>query len=404
MNMLNYERVEPGTSMNEKIRVLRIITRLNIGGPAMHASLLTGALDRDKFHVCLAYGKTAPGEGDMDYLFPQEGFASVHIPELVREISPFYDIRAFFRIYRLIREFRPHIVHTHTSKAGLLGRIAAWMAGVPKVVHTFHGHVFDGYFNASQAKLYVFLEKLLAKITDRIVIISETLCDEICGDLRVVPIEKVKIIYLGFDQKRLTNLHKKKGQLRMSLGIPEDVKTVAIVGRLVPIKNHSMFINAAVKVLERGWKVRFLIIGGGELSKDIKDRIASLEPAFNTKIVMLGWQEDIEMVYSDIDIVALTSLNEGTPVSIIEGMIVGLPVVATDVGGVKDVVKDGKNGILIRTGDVDGFVSAIESLLGDDEKRRLYGKNGREMAREKYDSRRLVEDIEELYTELTEKE
>jgi len=379
------------------IKVLRIITRLNIGGPAIHAILLSSGLNNDGYKDILITGKESGSEGNMQYLAAANGVKPIMIPELGRELSLVNDFKTFLRLFEIIRKEKPDIVHTHMAKAGSLGRIAALFCGTPIKIHTFHGHIFDGYFSPVKAKVFLWIERFLALFTDRVIAVSESVKEEIVDKLKVAENKKCVVVPLGLDLKNFLECEKEKGSFRRELGLQDDVLLIGIVGRLVPIKNHEMFLNVAKQILGKNLsaKVMFVIVGDGERREDLKDYAKKL--GLEGSLIFTGWRQSLSSVYSDLDIVALTSLNEGTPVSIIEAMASGKPVIATDVGGVKDLIVDGENGFLAKSNDVKDFTDRLTKLIADKEQRSRFGKRGREIVREKYVKERLVRDIKRLY-------
>lgn len=381
-------------------KIVRVITRLNIGGPAIHAILLNSELNKAGYRDILVCGNVSQSEGDMGYLAREKKVEPVLIPEMGRDISPIKDIGVLIKLYNIMRKERPDIVHTHTAKAGTLGRIAALCAGVPVKVHTFHGHIFDGYFSPLKAKLFLLIERTLALITDKVITVSDLIQAEIVGRLKVTGVSKSLVMPLGLELEKFVDCHKNKGRLRSRIGADDSTLLVGIVGRLVPIKNHKMFIDVcrAVRDEKIGLKVKFVIIGDGELRPYLEDLVS--KSGLNDTVVFTGWIEDLTSVYADLDIVALTSLNEGTPVSIIEAMAAAKAVIATDVGGVRDLFDDGANGVLISNGDADGFRKELVALLMDAQRRRLLGENGRNFVVKKYSKDRLLKDMSSLYEEL----
>ncbi|HGE69618.1 TPA: glycosyltransferase family 1 protein [Candidatus Poribacteria bacterium] len=386
--------------VNQKsnIKVIRIIARLNIGGASINSILLTSGLDKGRFESILVTGIIGEGEGDMSYLAEQYGVNPIIIPELGREISWKNDFTTLWKLIRFIKKEKPDIVHTHTAKAGTLGRISAILAGVPCKVHTFHGHVLHSYFGPIKTKFFIFVERILAKFTDKIIVISPLQFKELCYDIKIAKPNKFAIIPLGFDLTQFLNAEIHKGELRRELNIPEDILLVGIVGRLTAIKNHVMFLKSAKKVSERIANVKFVIVGGGELESEMRELAISLE--IQDKVIFLGWRYDMPTIYADIDLVVLSSLNEGTPVTLIEAMASGKAVVSTAVGGVPDIVLDGQTGILVPSGDEEKFADAIVDLLEDAEKRKQFGKRGREFVSANYTKERLCADIEHLYLDL----
>ena len=381
-----------------KTKVLTIIARLNIGGPAIISILLTTGLGKKRFDSILVTGIIGEGEGDMSYLAEQYGVKPFIIPELGREISWKSDLVTLWKLIRLIRREKPDIIHTHTAKAGTLGRIAGILTGVPCKVHTFHGHVFNNYFGPFKTKVFIWIERILARFTDRIIVISQLQYDELCHKIKIAPPNKFSIIRLGFDLTEFLNSDAHRGKLRRELNISEDTLLVGIVGRLTAIKNHALFIKSAKKVSEKIANVKFIVVGGGELEPEMKELVVSL--GIQDKVIFLSWRRDMPAIYADMDLAVLSSLNEGTPVTLIEAMASGKAVVSTAVGGVPDIVLDGQTGILVPFGDEEGFADAIVNLLEDAEKRKQFGELGREFVNANYTKERLCADIERLYLDL----
>ena len=380
---------------------------MNIGGPAVQAALLSSSVDRQNFSSVLVAGPVSENEGDMSYLAAESGVRPFVIKELCREPNAFKDIAAFFRLYRLIRKEKPQIVHTHMAKAGALGRLAARLTGVPVIIHTYHGHVFHSYFSPAKTRFFLGVEKALAGFTDKIIVISGLQKDEIKRYLDIKDDDKLALIPLGFELDR----YLKSGttgdgkRLRRVLDIPDGTVVVGTVGRLTAVKNHSMFLEAA-KEIKKSFSdigIKFLIVGDGELRGTLEK--TSDELGLRKDVVFTGWRKDMDSVYRAMDIMALTSLNEGTPVSLIEAMASARPVVATDVGGVRDVTEDGKSGFVVPGNDIAAFTKAVSELIRDKEKREAFGVYGRRSIRERYSGGRLIRDIESLYqSALKEKE
>jgi len=383
--------------MKGKIRVMRVIARLNIGGPAIHAILLTAGLDPNRFVSTLVTGVEAAYEGNMLDLAVQKGVQPLVIPQLGREISPLRDWMTLIKLYRLFRDRRPHIVHTHTAKAGTVGRLAARLAGVPVVVHTFHGHVFHDYFGPLQTRVFIGIERFLASLSDRIVTVSDGQRREL-ADYGVASLDKIAVVPLGFELDALLKCESLRGQLRRELGIPEGMALVGVVARLTAIKNHRLFLDAARLVVEAGQEAMFLVVGDGELRAELEAYVAELGLA--ERVIFTGWRRDLSRIYSDLDVVVLSSLNEGTPVSLIEAMAAAKPVVATRVGGVSDVVLDKKSGYLVQSKDMEGLTGGILALLRAPDKAREMGLAGRAAVHPKYASETLLANVEKLYLEL----
>lgn len=384
----------------KKIKVLRIIARLNIGGPAIHTALLTKELSDDYFESVLMCGSVSKNEGDMGYVVKSYDVNPVYIRSLRREINPFHDAAALYRMMRFMHKFKPDIVHTHTAKAGALGRIAAALMFVPVKIHTFHGNIFHGYFGNKKARLFLFIERILAKFSDVIVAISPSQKDDVINKYRITNPEKCRVVKLGFDLDRFLRDPEKQSAFRIRLKIKEDDILVGIVGRLVPIKNHKMFVNAADHVIKHAParlrnKIKFAIVGDGQERQEIQAYVKFKK--LESVVLFTGWETNTVDVCAGLDIIALTSLNEGTPVSLIEAMTASRPVVATDVGGVRDVVGDA--GIIVKSGDYRVMAKEILGLAMSSEIRSRLGARGCELVKNTYGKARLVSELRELYEE-----
>ncbi|MFA5335074.1 MAG: glycosyltransferase family 4 protein [Candidatus Omnitrophota bacterium] len=382
-----------------RIGIVRIIARLNVGGPAIHTILLTKELNDGRFRSVLVSGSVEGGDKEMDYLAEEKGVKPVVVPEMARRINPLKDLSAFFKILRIIMRERPEIVHTHTAKAGGLGRAAAVLAGVPVRIHTFHGHIFDNYFSRPQATAIILIERFLALFSKYIIVVSEAQKDEIVNKYKIAGEGKVRVVPLGLELDRFSSIAERDGRLRGELGIGDGCVLIGIIGRLVPVKNHRMFLDACKKLFDMagGLDIRCVIIGGGE-EKEGLERYAN-ELGIRDRVVFAGWKKEMAGVYADLDIVALTSLNEGTPVALIEALASGRPVASTDVGGVRDVVDDGVNGYLVPSGDSSAFAKRLLELCGDSRKRAAFGANGRAKVTGVYSKERLAGDMRSLYEE-----
>jgi glycosyltransferase involved in cell wall biosynthesis len=381
-----------------KIKILRIIGRLNIGGPAIHVVNLNAGLDRDCFEQLLVVGTESAAEGSMmDYALARDVQPHV-IPEIVTAFSlTVRDVKAVAKLYALIRRYRPHIVHTHTAKAGFLGRVAAHMAGVPIVVHTYHGHVLHGYYGPMKSWLLRRMEQALAGVTDRLVTVSEQVKAELVAH-GVARAEKITVIPLGFDLDSFLNSNAQRGQFRQEIGLNGVAKLVGIVGRLFPIKNHRLFLEAAAKVIAREPITRFVIVGDGVLRFTLEQHAKELGIA--DRVFFIGWRRDLPRIYADLDLLVVSSDNEGTPVSAIEAMAAGCPVVATRVGGLPDLISDQETGLLVRPKDADGLANAVLHLLHNPEIARTVGHKARMAARERFSVERLLTDVDRLYKQL----
>ncbi|HYK91721.1 MAG TPA: glycosyltransferase family 4 protein [Acidobacteriota bacterium] len=383
--------------MPHRIRVVRIFSRLNIGGPSIHVILLTARLDAARFETTLMVGQESPGEGNMADLALRCGVTPIKIPSLGREISPWSDLWTIYVLWRYLRRMRPHIVHTHTSKAGFSGRIAAWLAGVPVVVHTFHGHVFEGYFGPLLSKFFIALERILALRSNRIIAISESLRRDLAGR-RIAPREKLEVVALGLDLDPFLAVEGRSGVLRAKMRISDDAPLIGIIGRLVPIKDHATFLEAAARAIMTRRDMKFAVIGDGELRSSLEARARALR--LDEKVYFAGWEKDLAPIYADLNLVVLSSRNEGTPVSIIEGSAAGRPVVATCVGGVPDMIQDGWNGLLVPPGDPEALASAMIRVIENPAMAATFAQRSRKKFSEIYSVARLVSDVELLYIRL----
>ncbi len=376
-------------------KILRIITRLNIGGPALHVTNLNYYLDKEYgYESVLVYGSLAEGEGSMEYLAKNKNLKTIIFPELGRELSPLNDLKIIWKLFWLIKKERPDIVHTHTAKAGLSGRIAAKLAGVKKIYHTFHGNIFNGYFSGLKTKLFIILERFCALLSTKIIAISEEQKKDLVK-YKIAPLRKLTVIPLGFELERFKIDHQQK-YLRALLQLSEDVKLVGIVGRLVPIKNHAYFIDIAERVLKKNDNVRFLLIGDGELKDELLAMITA--KGLQQRVFITGFINEVEKIYSDLDIVALTSKNEGTPVTLIEALACGKPVISTDVGGVRDILQHGKYGWLEEQNNADKYAADILAMLDNYENALNKAKAGQQYILTNYDVKVLYKNINELYT------
>jgi len=393
-------RPEAGTPVAgtaERVRVMRIIARLNVGGPALHTTLLTERLDPRRYDARLVAGAEAPGEGNYAALHGAVPERLTVLPALGREVRGVADVIVFGQLLRLMRAQRPHVVHTHTAKAGTLGRLAARVARVPLVVHTYHGHVFHGYFPPGRTRAFLAIERALGRWTDCLLAVSETVRRELLA-LGVGAPAAFRVIPLGLDLDRYVTADDRQGGLYTELGVSPETPLVAIVARLVPIKAHEVFLRAAKRVVEDVPATQFLVVGDGERRRELEAMAGEL--GLGASVRFLGWRRDLERVYADAWVVTLTSRNEGSPVSLIEAMAAGRPVVATRVGGVPDLVEDGITGRLVPSEDADALATAVIELLRDPGRRRTFGRAARARVVPAFGARRLVADIDALYGEL----
>jgi len=415
-------------SEGQNTKIIRIIARLNVGGPAKHVVWLTSGLKDAGFDTLLVTGKVPEGEEDMSYFADEMGVTPRYFPEMSREIS-LNDAKTVWKLFRLFRRERPDIVHTHTAKAGTVGRTAGflyrWLTpgvfiGKPrqcKFVHTYHGHVFHSYYGRTRTRVFLAIERLLAKlVTDRLIVVSKQQSIEIGEKFRVGRSGQIKVIPLGLDLGLFADHASRRTKFRHELCIPDHTILIGIVGRLTEIKNHQMFLNVVARFKEidpacwRQGAVRFIVIGDGGLRDALEDQCGEL--GLEKDVIFVGSRKDPEYFYPALDVVALTSHNEGTPLTLIEAMANARPVVATSVGGVVDllgdVVEDGpyqvcRRGIAVDAGDEEAFVSALSRIIRDRSLRQELGDRGLEFVEVNYSKERLFEDIKNLYGELSHK-
>ena len=404
-------------------RILRIINRFNLGGPTHNAAYLTRYLPGD-FETLLVGGSQEATEAGSQHILDAMGVKPMILPELQREVAPWRDRGAYRRIKELIREFKPDIVHTHAAKAGAVGRMAAADMGVKVIVHTFHGHVFHSYFGPLRTALYKNIERFLARRSSRIVAISDRQKEELVQEHRICGADKVSVIPLGFDLSRFQeDQARKRALFRKVYGVADDEVAIGIVGRLVPIKNHDLFLDVIAEVgRHTGRKIRAFIVGDGEERDRLLQRVEELGlsraqgPYFNghgfghgvngkpmvppATVTFTSWIKEVDIVNAGLDIVMLTSLNEGTPVSLIEAQAANKPVVSTRVGGIENVVVPGHTALLSDSGDRPGLRDQLVRLVEDADLRERMGRGGWAHVRDRYHFTRLVNDTAQLYRSL----
>lgn len=373
------------------IRLMRLIARLNVGGPAIHVSLLTQKLSPPDYESTLVCGNIDDEEGDMRYYAEERGVTPVIVPELGRSLNPVRDLVTIIRIIRLIRRLKPDVVHTHTAKAGFVGRVAAWLTGVPVIVHTFHGHVFQGYFSPMLTRIFLLLERITARMTDSVITLSEGLRRELTEDYRVTRKSRITVLPLGLDLHAFITIPRKCGRFREAAGIPPEAPLIGIVGRLVPVKNHALFLESAAEIVKILPQARFAVIGDGELRSALEAQAERL--GLRDRVIFTGWLRDLAEVYSDLDVLVISSVNEGTPVSVIEALAAGCPVVGTRVGGLPDILEGGTLGTLVPSGDVHALAEAIAAVVQSPPET----ESSRALMNERYGIDRLVHDLDALY-------
>jgi glycosyltransferase involved in cell wall biosynthesis len=373
------------------IKIMRIIARLNIGGPAIHVTLLTRKLSAPAYASTLVTGNIDAEEGDMSYYATQHQIQPVFVPELGRSLNPLRDLVTIWKLYRLIRQEQPDIVHTHTAKAGFVGRWAAKLAGVPVILHTFHGHVFAGYFGKTKTRFFILLEQLTARISDTIITLTQGLRRELVDEYHIARREKITVLPLGLDLEPFAKTPRKAGDFRRQWNIPADAPLVGIAGRFVPVKNHALFLAAAAQVRQQRPDAHFVLIGDGELRTEVEQQIKAL--SLREHITLTGWQRDLTTAYADMDVFVISSVNEGTPVTVIEALSAGCPVVATAVGGIPDLLDGGAFGELVPSQNQTALAKAILKVLENPPDTRVAQK----AMLDRYGIERLVSDLDSLY-------
>ena len=383
-------------------KILRIINRFNLGGPTYNAAYLTKYLEPD-YETLLIGGQHDESEKSSMHILDNLGLKPIIIPEMQRSLNPYKDQIAFKKIQNIIKEFKPDIVHTHAAKAGALGRRAAYKMGVNQIYHTFHGHVFHSYFGNFKTRIFKEIEKNLAKKSTKIIAISEIQKSELSKIHKICPEKKIEVIPLGFDLERFnTNKDSKRKEFRKKWNLKENEIAIGIIGRLVPIKNHKFFIDAIQEVLKNSKvPIRAFIVGDGEEKQNIINYIKNKNLDFSLNynpatFHLTSWIKEIDRVNSGMDIICLTSLNEGTPVSLIEAQASRKPIVSTKTGGIENIVLENKTALLSEKNDLHNFSKNLLSLINDSNKRKLFSKFGLEKSKD-FHYEQLVNNIKNLY-------
>ena len=383
--------------MTRPVRILRVIARLNIGGPAVHVLQVHGAMPAGRYESRVVAGIEESSEGNYLSLYRGAQDGITILPSLGREIRPWRDAKSLAGLVGQIRAFRPDIVETHTAKAGVVGRVAAAICRVPVIIHVYHGHVLHGYFSPTPTRVFVEIERRLARHSSCLLAVSEQVRSDLLA-LGVGTENRFEVMPLGLDLERFRRVDARRGELRLELGVGA-APLVGIVARLAPVKAHDVFLRAAALLKDRMPDVQFLVVGDGELRASL-EALAS-ELGLDGRIGFLGWQRDVERVYADLDLVVLSSRNEGSPIALIEAMASGRNVVATAVGGVPDVVRHGETGLLVGPDDPEALAGSMERVLrSDPDRRAAMAGAAREDAFDRFGIARLLADIDRLYTEL----
>jgi glycosyltransferase involved in cell wall biosynthesis len=390
-----------------KPNVIIILNRLVIGGQAIDTIPLAYYLQND-FNILILYGEKEADEIEASFLLKQyPNLTTQKITHLRRTINPIVDVMAFVALVQQIKKHKAVIVHTHGSKSGFLGRLAAWLLRVPVIVHTFHGHLFHSYFNTITTKLILFTERRLANITTAIIALSKHQAEELTTQYKIISSKKLHIIPLGVDEKNLQlDIEKNRKQFRTKFHLSDTDIAIGIIGRLVPIKNHLLFLQIAEKVLASGVQhIYFFIVGDGDSKKELTSYLNMCKIVFNNnssektnaKIIFTSWIEDMTSVYHGLDMVVLTSLNEGTPLSIIEAQFCGKPIIASNVGGVKDTFAKDVSGFLIDGHNVESYVEKIQLLCNNIELRNKMSSEAIKFATTTFHKQQEVKAVKQLY-------
>lgn len=386
-------------------KILHVITRLDMGGSAQNTLLTCHELGR-KYEMVLVCGlsqeshMTESESAAVDSQIERaraNGVKIIRIPSLLRRISPLKDIRALYDLIRTLRAERPDIVHLHTSKSGILGRLAAKIAGVPIVIHTPHGHVFSGHFGPILSGLFLWIERFFAPFTDRVVVLSDGEIRDYT-DFQLYSREQLVRIHSGVDIEKFMQGSIPAAEKKRSLGLAPNAAVVGFVGWLMPVKGPMHLLKAMDAVWPDHGDAALVFVGKGDL--DVQLRAEALKTGANGKVHFLGWRNDIEAIMPLFDILVLPSLNEGMGRVLVEAMAAGKPIVASKVGGIPDLVQHGINGLLVPPGDEKALADGIRQLLDDPQKANMMGRRGRERCHE-FSLDAMVKKIDALYLSMT---
>ena len=391
------------------IKVLRIYSRINLGGPVYNVAYLSKYL-APEFETKILLGPALTDEATANHLLDELKLDYTIIEEMKRSVNPFQDIKSILKVRRIIKDFKPDIVHTHTAKAGAIGRLAAWSCGVPVIIHTFHGHVFHSYFSKPVSWAVKIFERFLAKLSTIIITISEIQKHEIGTTYKIAGEKKIRIVPLGLDlDKFISNKEEKRKRFRETYNLKDDELAMALIGRFAPVKNHVLFFES-LKILKENYPADFektvvFLIGDGNLKIKFQEMLTSYNISFSEGsrtfmgggVVFTSWIKQVENVMTGLDIVLLTSHNEGTPLSLIESQAAGVPVISTRVGGVENVVVHNKTGIIVPSGNAASLTEAIVTLIEKKDERIKMGHAASVWAHSKFSYRRLVSDMRAVY-------
>jgi glycosyltransferase involved in cell wall biosynthesis len=392
-----------------KPRLLIILNRLVVGGQSIDTVPLTNYLKND-YDILIVYGEKENDEIEFtDILQKANGISFQKIASLKRNVNLVSDVKVIFSLCSLIKKFKPIIIHTHGTKPGVVGRLAAWLTNVPVIIHTFHGHLFHSYYNKPVSFFIVQLEKLLGRISSKIIVLSKKQHEEICERYKIVRKEKVALIPLGVNEKDYNSCAPElRSKFRHAYQLSENCVAVGIIGRIVPVKNLQMFVEVIVQLMQSSVKehVKVFFVGDGYSKRELQNILSQNKIEWsqeknnrNAEVIFTSWVTPITAALHGFDIVALTSLNEGTPMSLIEAQICGKPVVATDAGGVADTFLNNESGFLVKDYDINEFTNKLLLLIQNNELRKKMGEKGRWFAKEKFSKETEVKAFRTLYSE-----
>ena len=393
-------------------RIIRVFNRLIVGGPVLNVAYLTKYLSPE-FETLLVVGEKDAHEKSAEPMVKELGINYITVPQMGRSINPASDFIAYKEIKKIISDYKPDIVHTHAAKPGALGRLAAAALDVPVIVHTYHGHVFHSYFNSLKTAFFINTERYLGRKSDAIIAISEQQKKELAQDFKIAPEEKFRIVPLGFNlDKFREDQPTKRQKFRAEFGLADDEIAIGIIGRLVPVKNHYLFLKGITHVLRHTTKkVKAFIVGDGETRSDLENVAREVGIPFTTEndahhphpLVFTSWRSDVDVINAGLDIITLTSFNEGTPVSLIEAQAANKPIVSTRVGGIQDIVIECQTALLADVQDAAAFSEHLLHVVEDEALRQKLGANSSQQVMQRFSYQRLIKDTAALYYELLEK-
>ncbi|MEO7309810.1 MAG: glycosyltransferase [Chitinophagaceae bacterium] len=398
------------------IKVLRIYSRINLGGPIYNVAYLSKYL-APEFETKILLGPALPDEATANHLLDKLELDYTIVEEMKRSVNPFQDLKSILKVRKIIKEFKPDIVHTHTAKAGAVGRLAAWSCGVRIIIHTFHGHVFHSYFSRPVSWAVKMFERFLASLSTVIVSISDVQKEEIGTIYKIAKLQKIQVIPLGLDlDKFAMNSINNRISFRSQYDLSDADTAMALIGRFAPVKNHGLLFDAIKWIKDQHpesfEKMVIFLVGDGDLKHSFQEKLNSYGIPFSEKsrtfagggVVFTSWITKVDEMMTGLDAVVLTSHNEGTPLSLIESQAAGVPVISTRVGGVENVVQNNKTGIIVPAGNIELLAQAMIRLIQNPEERKNMGAAAKDGAQSKYSFRRLVSDMRMLYkNELTQK-